>query len=96
MQVLTATEVPLDEIDVATAPAFLAAMREMIDWAVNRAVVVDCSAITFMDSAAYHALISAHEYALDQDHLLVLRGLRPNCARLIGICDPGRTLTLSP
>lgn len=85
----------LREIDLATAPAFLAAMCAMIDWADNRAVVIDCSAITFMDSSAFHALMKAHWYANEQDHLLVLHGLRPNCARLIRICDAKNVLTIA-
>lgn len=85
----------LTEIDMATAPAFLAEMREAIDWADNRAVVIDCSAITFMDSNAFHALIEAHDYAIEHDHVLVIRGLAKNCLRVVRICDPGNELTIA-
>ena len=84
----------LTEIDIATAPAFLAAMCEMIDSADNRAVIIDCSAITFMGSDAFHALIAAHEYAIARDHVLVIRGLAPHCLRVLRICDPGNALTI--
>lgn len=57
--------------------------------------VIDCSAITFMDSAAYHALLEAHEYAIDHDHVLVIRSLNPACARLVSLCDPDGVLTIS-
>jgi anti-anti-sigma factor len=83
----------LTEIDIATAPAFLVAMREAIDWADNRAVVIDCSAITFMDSGAFHALMHAHDYAIAHDHILVLRDVAKNCRRLVSICDPSGVLT---
>jgi anti-anti-sigma regulatory factor len=62
-------------------------MREAIDWADNRAVVIDCSAITFMDSGAFHALQDAHDYAIAHDHLLVLQGWPRTAVGLCGICD---------
>ena len=86
----------LREIDLATAPAFTVAICEMIDWAENRTVVIDCSAITFMDSSGYHALMEAHDYAVSQDHSLVLYGLAENCARMLRICDPDNVLTVAP
>ena len=86
----------LTEIDIATAPAFLAAMCEMIDWADNRRAVIDCSAITFMGSDAFHALIAAHDYAIARDHVLVIRGLAPHCLRVLRICDPGNELAIGP
>ena len=85
----------LTEIDMATAPAFLAAMCEMIEWADNRAVVIDCSAITFMDSSAFHALAQAHLYAIAHDHRLIISGLAPQCERVIGICDNRNGLTIA-
>ena len=91
---MQATYGPLTEIDMLTAPAFLAEMREAIDWADNRAVVIDCSAITFMGSCAFHALRDAHDYAIEHDHVLVIRGLTEPCLRVIRICDPGNVLTI--
>jgi anti-anti-sigma factor len=82
------------EVDLFNAPAFAAALRGEIDWAYRRAVFIDCSAITFMDSSAFHALIYAHRYAADLGHLLVLRNLRPNCARVIRLCDRDNELTI--
>lgn len=86
----------LTEIDIASAPAFVVAMREAIDWADNRVVVIDCSAITFMDSSAFHALQHAHDYAIAHDHLLVLRGLAENCRRLVRLCDLRNEITIEP
>ena len=40
-----------------------------------------------MDSAAFHALVGANAYAIEQDHRLVIRNLQPNCARVLGLCD---------
>ena len=75
------------EVDLFTAPAFAAAMRAEIDWADNRAVFIDCSAITSMDTSAFHALVYGHRYALDHGHLLVIRNLQQNCVRAIRLCD---------
>ena len=84
----------LTEIDIATAPAFLAAMREAIDWADSRTVVIDCSAIFFMDTSGFHALSDAHDYAIEHDHFLVIRGLVENCRRVARICDPRNELLI--
>ena len=82
------------EVDLFTTAAFAAALKTEIDWAYRRAVFIDCSAITFMDSSAFHALVYAHRYAADRGHRLVLRNLRPNCARLIRLCDSNNELTI--
>ncbi len=92
MQVTTGEA--LREIDLATAPGFLAAIREMIDRAGSRAVVIDCAGITFMDSSAYHALREAHDYAIEHGRQLVIRGLAEHCARVISICDQSNALTI--
>jgi anti-anti-sigma factor len=75
------------EIDHMTAAGFVAGMRCATDEAVDRDVLVDCWAATFMDCAAYHALVEARAYAIEQDHRLVIRNLQPNCARVLGLCD---------
>ena len=71
------------KINLLTAPAFAAAMRAEIDWAEDKAVFIDCAAITSMDRSAVHALIYGHRYAIDHGHLLIIRNLHWNCARSI-------------
>jgi anti-anti-sigma regulatory factor len=44
---------------------------------------VDCSGITFMDPAGYHALVDATNYATRRSHTLVIRNMSPPCARFI-------------
>jgi anti-anti-sigma factor len=88
------TDQALTRLDSSTAPAFLAAICEMIDWADNRAVVIDCSAITFMDSSAFQSLMDAHNYAIEHDHVLVIRGLSESCLRLVRICDLKSEITI--
>ena len=36
-------------------------------------VSVDCSGVTFMDSAGYHVLVDATDYAVRRGHTLVIR-----------------------
>jgi anti-anti-sigma factor len=82
------------EVDLSTAPAFAAALRAEIDSADSRDVFIDCSAITFMDSSAFHALVYAHRYAIEHDHWLVIGNLYPNCARVLRMCDCHHELTI--
>jgi anti-anti-sigma factor len=83
------------EIDLVTAPTFAAAICAETDCAPNRAVLIDCSAITFMDSSAFHALVYAHAYALERGHRLVIRNLNPNCTQVIDLCDWNHELTIA-
>ena len=75
------------EIDMMTAPALGAGMRAAIDEAGERDVFVDCTEVTFMDSSAFYALVDANRYAVERDRRLVIRGLQPNCSRVISLCD---------
>lgn len=82
----------LGEIDTATATAFDAELHDAIDNADEAFVNVDCSGLTFIDSAGYHALVDATNYAVRRGHTLVIRNLSPSCARLIRLCDLSREL----
>jgi anti-anti-sigma factor len=75
------------EIDMETAPAFAIDLRECIENANETLVSVDCTGVTFMDSAGYHALLGATRHAARQGHTLVIRNLPPACARLIRMCN---------
>jgi anti-anti-sigma factor len=74
---------PLGEIDTTTAASFVADLHDAIDDADEAFVNVDCSGLTFIDSAGYHALVDATNYAVRRGHTLVIRNLSPSCARLI-------------
>jgi anti-sigma B factor antagonist len=84
------------EIDTATASAFNADLHDAIDTSGAALVVVDCSDVTFMDSAGYHALVDATNYAARRGRTLVIRNLSPSCARLIRLCDSDRELRVEP
>jgi anti-anti-sigma factor len=82
------------EIDTASAPAFNARLHDTIDNSDEELVVVDCSDITFMDSAAFHVLVNATEYAVRRGHSLVVRNMSPSCATFLLLCDSDRELHL--
>jgi anti-anti-sigma factor len=77
----------IGEIDLATAPAFNVSLHSTIDRCEEALVSVDCSGVTFMDSAGYHALAEATGYAARRGHTLVIRNASVSCARLIALCD---------
>ena len=82
----------LGQIDTATAASFNADLHDTIDSSDEAFVSVDCSGVTFMDSAGYHALVDATSYAVRRGHTLVIRNLSPSCARLVRLCDLDRQL----
>jgi anti-anti-sigma factor len=82
------------EIDLATAPALTADLRDTVDASDEVLVSVDCSDVTFMDSSGFHALVDATDYAARQGHTLVIRDLSPSCRRLIRICDVDHELRI--
>jgi anti-anti-sigma regulatory factor len=45
-----------------------------------------------MDSAAFHVLVNATEYAVRRGHSLVVRNMSPSCATLLRLCDSDREL----
>jgi len=86
----------IGDIDRTTGPAFSAALRDTIDSSDQTLVIVDCSGVTFMDSAGFHALVDATRYATRRGHTLVVRNLSPSCSRLIRLYDWDRELCVEP
>ena len=84
------------EIDMATAPAFLVELRACIDRGGVGPVSVDCTAVTFMDSAGYHVLVGATDYAAQLGRTLVIHNLPRPCARMIRLCDQEGRLHVEP
>ena len=58
------------ELDIAAACSFTAQLRDAA--AHERDVVVDLSAVTFIDSTALRALIAAHRMLADGGHRLIV------------------------
>ena len=75
------------DIDRASAAAFGAEIYDTIDDSDDELVSVDCSGVTFMDSAGYHVLADATRYAMRRGHTLVIRNPSRACAMLLRLCD---------
>jgi anti-anti-sigma factor len=86
----------LGDIDFATAPAFYADLHDAIDTSDEALVSVDCSDMTFIDSAGYHVLVEASEYAVRRGRSLVIRSLSVSCARVVRLCDLEHELHVEP
>ena len=86
----------LGAIDTTTAPSFNADLHDAIDDADEAFVHVDCSAVTYIDSAGYRVLVDATNYASRRGHTLVIRNLSPSCATLIRMFDVDRELHVEP
>jgi anti-sigma B factor antagonist len=87
---------PLGDIDRSTAATFDVDLRDAIDNSDEALVSVDCSGVTFMDSAGYRVLVGATEYAVRRGHTLVFRDPSASCALLIRLCDFDREIYVEP
>jgi anti-anti-sigma factor len=86
----------IGDIDWASASALGAQIYDTIDNSDEALVSVDCSGVTFMDSAAYHVLVGATSYAVRRGHTLVIRNPSRSCAMLLRLCDIERELCIDP
>jgi anti-anti-sigma factor len=81
---------------MATAPELRRNLRLAIDNADTELVVVDLSLVTFISSAAYHALVDATAYAASHRHVLAIRHVQPFHDRILRVCDRAHELNLDP
>ena len=93
---MLATCKAVGDIDASTAPSFNTDLHDVIDNADEAFVNVDCSGLTFIDSAGYHVLVDATNYAVRRGHTLVIRNLSSSCATLIRLFDVDRELHVEP
>jgi len=70
------------EVDVATAPALRQAVVRAVDSRPSR-VVIDLSAVSFMDSSALGVLISGYKYAQGAGVPMALASPAPGVYRLL-------------
>ena len=82
------------ELDLATSPAFITATITAIDASSDHTVVIDCSAITFMDSTAYDAFVALTRYAASRGRPLVVGNVQPQCAWVLNFCNADQKLTI--
>ena len=84
------------ELDVATAPAFVAEIRKTIDRADAGPLRIDCEHISFMDSAAFYAIRDLTRYASTAGHPLLIGNVMAMPAWLLAFCDWDHELTIQP
>ena len=83
-------------LDATTAPSFNTDLHDAIDNADEAFVNVDCSGLTFIDSAGYHALVNATNYAVRPGRTLVIRNLSLSCATVLRMFDVDRARHVEP
>ncbi|MFK0045901.1 STAS domain-containing protein [Streptomyces sp. NPDC090741] len=75
---------PTGEIDIETAPSLRLALSEALAHASPaKPVVVDCSRLTFCDSSALNALLTARRTAQDTDTVIRLAAPNHQLQRLL-------------
>jgi anti-sigma B factor antagonist len=74
------------DLDVYEAPGFRNELEAIVDEG-HRRVVVDCSAMTFIDSAGLAALVDMRRRLDARDGVLVLRSLSARSRRIFEITD---------
>jgi anti-anti-sigma factor len=77
----------IGDIDMTTAAAFNADLHDTIDGSDESRVSVDCSDLTFIGPAGYHALVDATDYAARRNRTLVIRNMSPACATMMRLYD---------
>ncbi|MCX4625186.1 MULTISPECIES: STAS domain-containing protein [unclassified Streptomyces] len=75
---------PVGEIDIETAPSLRLALTEALAHASSaKPVVVDCSRLTFCDSSALNALLTARRTAQETDTVIRLAAPNHQLQRLL-------------
>jgi len=82
------------DLDLAAAPRVRAALSDAL--ALDRNVVVDCSALEFLDSAGLGTLIAARTRARCAGGSLLLAGVRPPLERLLAVSGVDQLFRLEP
>ena len=83
------------DIDLANAQAIADALCEAID-RTSTGLLVDLSAVPFMDSSAMAMLIRVHAHALERGCAVTWRGLQPGPTRVIKITGLDNLLLFEP
>ena len=83
------------EIDVDTAPQFTDALDIAVELP-SPLLIVDMSAVTFIDSAACNALVHTREHAERADVSLQLRGVSTRCRRVLKLTKLYTLFTFIP
>ncbi|MFD9722308.1 STAS domain-containing protein [Streptomyces sp. NPDC059072] len=88
---------PTGEIDIETAPALLLALTDALAHASPaKPVAVDCSGLTFCDSSALNALLTARRTAQETGTVIRLAAPRPQLQRLLDITGARSLFPVDP
>ncbi|HYO38888.1 MAG TPA: STAS domain-containing protein [Nocardioidaceae bacterium] len=82
------------EIDVATCDEFRVALHHACEYAVDRAVVVDLDAVTFIDAGGVGALVAAANHLRGRSKRLTVRTGQPSVLRLLRVCRLHNRMTV--
>lgn len=85
---------PHGELDFATVPALDARLRALLE--ADAEIIVDLSALSFLDCRGVAALISAVQAAARQGARLEVRGPPPPVFRVLELCGVAQQLGVSP
>ena len=83
------------DIDLANAQAIADALCEAID-RTSTSLLVDVSAVAFMDSSAMAMLLRVHGHALERGCTVTWTGVQPAPARVIAVTGLDRLLDFEP
>lgn len=79
------------DIDMAGGPILDAALTAL---APTGSIVIDLTEVAFIDSSGLRSLLSAVRSARDRDAAVLLRGIRPEVARLLAITGTADQFTI--
>jgi anti-anti-sigma factor len=83
------------EVDADTAPQFTDAL-DIAARLPSPLLIIDMSAVTFIDSSACHALVRTRQHADRAGMGLQLRGMTPSCRRVLELTNLDKLFTLIP
>jgi anti-sigma B factor antagonist len=72
------------ELDMATAPDFAAALDPLLQHGPDE-VIIDLSAVSFLDSSGIAVLVTGQQDLNQQDRRLAVRGARPHAQKVFEI-----------
>jgi anti-sigma B factor antagonist len=84
------------EIDLATSPELRALIRDVLAKEGSRYLVIDLSAVTFLDSTGLGVLVWAHHRMRARSGDLTLAGPNETCLRLLELTQLARLIAIAP
>ena len=79
------------ELDMATTPALVDRLTHL-ERTDLESILLDLREVTFLDSSAIHAFVTAHDYARQNGHRFILVGASASARRLFELTGTERLL----